>query len=88
MHRLNKGHLRSLQRHLDATKSTLLFAKSVLLVEGISEAILLPVIAKKCYGIDLNDKGVSVVSVQGTGFAPFLQLFGCNRPQDKMCCPN
>ena len=71
-------YLRSLQRYLDATKSTMFFANKVLLVEGISEAILLPVIAKKCYDIDLNDKGVSVVSIQGTGFATFLQLFGPN----------
>lgn len=74
----SRRNLHSLQRHLDATKSTLFFAKSVFLVEGLSEAILLPVIAKECFGFDLDDKGVSIVSVHGTGFAPFLQLFGSN----------
>ena len=35
-----------ISRWLDATKSTLLFAKGVILVEGISEAMLLPKLAK------------------------------------------
>lgn len=38
-----------LERYLDATKSTLFFCKSVLLVEGISELILLPILASPDY---------------------------------------
>lgn len=65
-----------LRRHLDATKSTLFFARSVLLVEGLSEALLVPIIAKYCFDIDLDDKGVSIVSVHGTSFLAFIELFG------------
>jgi hypothetical protein len=37
---------RFVSRWLDATKSTLLFAKAVILVEGIAEALLLPLLAR------------------------------------------
>ncbi len=44
---LSKQSERFLARWLDATKSTLLFAKGVILVEGIAEAILLPELARR-----------------------------------------
>jgi putative ATP-dependent endonuclease of OLD family len=73
---VSRRNLNTLQRHLDATKSTLFFARSLILVEGLAESILIPILAKKCFGVDLDDKGVSVVAVHGTAFAPFIQLFG------------
>ena len=73
---VSRRNLNALQRHLDATKSTLFFARSIILVEGLAEAVLIPILSKKCFGIDLDDKGVSVVAVHGTAFAPFIQLFG------------
>lgn len=45
----NKNHLR---KFLDVTKSQLFFAKGVILVEGISEAILFPVFAKVMDALD------------------------------------
>jgi putative ATP-dependent endonuclease of the OLD family len=75
--------LDALKRYLDATRSTLFFGKSVMLVEGLSEAILLPVIAKACLDIDLDDKGISVVAVQGISFRPFTTLFGSEGIQRK-----
>ena len=42
-------------RWLDVTKSTLLFAKGVILVEGIAEALLIPVLAKIVLK-EFNDK--------------------------------
>jgi predicted ATP-dependent endonuclease of OLD family len=54
----------------------LFFGKAVMLVEGLSEAILLPVIAKRCLGFDIDDKGISIVAVQGVSFRPFANLFG------------
>ena len=67
-----------LERYLDATKSTLFFARSVLLVEGLAEALILPVLARKCARrrFDLDEEGISVVSVHGVAFRPFLRLFG------------
>ena len=66
----------ALRRYLDATRSTLFFGKSVMLVEGLAEAILLPIIAKESLGFDIDDKGISVVAVQGVSFRPFATLFG------------
>ena len=38
--------LRKINQYLDATRAAMLFAKRIILVEGIAEAVLLPVIAR------------------------------------------
>jgi len=63
-----------LQRYLDVTRSQLLFAKGVLLVEGISEALLMPVLAQRL-GYPLDENAVEVVYVGSTSFGPFARLF-------------
>ena len=62
------------QRFLDATKSDMLFAKSVILVEGIAEQLLLPVLAKYI-NHSLEDNHVAVINVGGRHFEYFLRLF-------------
>jgi len=70
-----------LSRWLDVTKSTLLFSRGVILVEGIAEAMLLPELAKivlKDYNElpkTLEDCGVSIVNMNGIYFNHFMQLF-------------
>jgi len=70
-----------LNRWLDATKSTLLFARGIILVEGIAEAMLLPELAKivlrehKELPETLEDAGVSVINMNGIYFKHFMQLF-------------
>jgi len=70
-----------LQRWLDVTKSTLLFAKGVILVEGIAEALILPELAKltlankSLKGKSLDDYGVSIINMNGKYLNHFLQLF-------------
>ena len=63
------------ERFLDATKSTMLFARRVILVEGIAEQILIPTFADAC-GYSLEDKHVAVVGMGGRTFKHFLPLFG------------
>lgn len=63
------------ERFLDATKSTMLFAKGVILVEGIAEQLLVPTFAEAC-GYSLSDAHVAVVAVGGRTFKHFLPLFG------------
>jgi putative ATP-dependent endonuclease of OLD family len=63
-----------LRRYLDVTKAQLFFAKGVILVEGISEALLLPELAR-IIGLDLDRRLISVVNVQGLSFRPFALLF-------------
>jgi putative ATP-dependent endonuclease of OLD family len=67
-----------LRRFLDVTKSALLFARGVLLVEGLAEQLLFPDLAR-ALGISLKEAGVAVVGVGGLSFRPFAELFGPGR---------
>ncbi|PFE93511.1 ATP-dependent endonuclease [Bacillus thuringiensis] len=73
---------RYLERWLDATKSDIFFGRKVLLVEGIAERLLIPkffsMLQKGHAGEDkiLESEGISIISVDGVAFRPFLQLFG------------
>lgn len=62
------------QRFLDATKSDMLFAQRILLVEGIAEQLLFSILAKYM-GESLEDKHVAVINVGGRYFNHFLHLF-------------
>lgn len=65
---------KKLERYIDVTKSQLLFAKSGLFVEGISEELLISVFAQ-VEGYKLEDYRIELVNVLGTSFYPFLYLF-------------
>lgn len=65
-----------LNRFLDATKSTLLFARKVILVEGIAEQFLIPPFAEHVDEIDLDREGIAVIPIHGIHFAAFAKLFG------------
>ncbi|MES9862834.1 MAG: AAA family ATPase [Candidatus Thiodiazotropha sp. LLP2] len=62
------------QRFLDATKSDMLFASRVLLVEGLAEQLLLPIFARYLDS-PLEDKHITVINVGGRYFDHFLHLF-------------
>lgn len=64
-----------LERYLDVTKGEILFSKGVILVEGEAETYLVPAFAK-VLGYDLDELGISVCSVAGTNFLPFVKLLG------------
>jgi putative ATP-dependent endonuclease of OLD family len=72
---LTAKQLDYLRRFLDVTKASLLFARRVVLVEGVAEQLLVPVIAQRL-GISLSAAGVSVINVGGVSFPPFAALFG------------
>ncbi|QDV78230.1 ATP-dependent nuclease [Botrimarina mediterranea] len=67
--------VRFLSLYLDATKSRLLFARSVILVEGIAEQTLVPLLFERTYGEKLERHGCSVVNVNGVAFKHFLTVF-------------
>ncbi|WP_456311577.1 ATP-dependent nuclease [Pseudomonas shirazensis] len=67
------------QRFLDATRSDMLFAQKVILVEGLAEEILVPTLAKYC-GRNLEDYHVTIVPVGGRFFDYFLALFDTSSP--------
>lgn len=75
-----------LNRWMDITKSTLLFSKGVILVEGICEAMLIPVFAevvlkeynqsqKNKLPSSIEEAGVSVININGINFKYFFPLF-------------
>lgn len=72
--KLEEGDYRFLERYLDVTKANLFFAKSVMMVEGPSEELLIPTVAK-LLGKDFTEYGVSVVNVRGVGFSRFARIF-------------
>ncbi len=75
-----------LMRYLDVTKSQLFFAKGIVLVEGISETLLLPVFARRLERrLDYN--AVEVVNIGGTSFAPFARLFNSDDPANRLDIP-
>lgn len=63
----------NLERYLDVTKSQMFFAKGILFVEGISEALLLPIFAKYL-NRPLDKYAVEVINVDGVSFKPFANL--------------
>ncbi len=72
-------HRRKIDRYLDVTKSEMLFTRTVVLVEGIAEAILLPVLAKKCAFASSPElmrrfRGISVIPLGSADFDPYLRL--------------
>jgi putative ATP-dependent endonuclease of OLD family len=64
-----------MERYLDVTRGEILFAKGVMLVEGDAEAYLIPAFAK-LQGLDLDALGITVCSVGGTNFAPYVKFLG------------
>ncbi|MGH1484711.1 MAG: AAA family ATPase [Cellvibrionaceae bacterium] len=75
--------INSIERYLDAVRSNLLFAKSVLLVEGDAEEILLPILTKKVLGLSLDELGISLVNIRSTGFENVALLFHSDRISKK-----
>ncbi|MEM9840228.1 MAG: AAA family ATPase [Pseudomonadota bacterium] len=64
-----------LERYLDATKSNLLFARKVMLVEGPAELFLIPALAEAVLEINLERQGISVTAIYGVHFEVYAKLF-------------
>lgn len=73
--RLNDTEVDDLQRYIDVTRGELFFSRGVILVEGDAERFLVPAFAK-ALDIHLDELGISVCSVSGTNFAPYVKLLG------------
>ncbi|MEZ5901260.1 MAG: AAA family ATPase [Hyphomicrobiaceae bacterium] len=67
------GEVEDLARYIDVTRAEMLFARGVLLVEGDAERFLVPAFAQTL-GKSLDDFGITVCSVGGTNFAPYVKL--------------
>jgi len=80
--RLKSADYKYLSTFLDVTKSNLFFAKGVLIVEGWSEEILLPIIADKL-GYNLTKNEISIVNVGSTAYLKFARIFLRNEQENE-----
>ncbi len=70
--------LKKINRYLDVTRSSILFGDKAIFVEGIAEAILLPVIAKNLLKDDPQAwrtfRGTVIVPIEGVDFEPYVEI--------------
>jgi len=78
---MSDKEMRRVERYLDAVRSTLLFAKGVLLVEGDAELILIPAMLKAVLGTTPDELGFSLISMSSAFFDHVSSLFSDNRLQ-------
>ena len=80
---LSEDDRRKIDQNLDVTRSELLFTRRAILVEGISEAVLLPALAR--HAVFTGDaapdrrgrrvfRGTSVINVGSVDFSPYIRL--------------
>lgn len=72
---LTAEELADIERYLDVTRGEVVFARGVILVEGEAEAYLVPVLASRL-GHDLDKLGITVCSIGGTHFLPYVKFLG------------
>lgn len=77
-----KAHL---TKFLDVTRSDMIFADKVILVEGIAEKLLMPMFMEKC-GCPYEDEHISIVEIGGKHFEHFVELFNGNAVKKKVLC--
>jgi len=76
---LSPNEFRKINQYLDATRAAVLFARRIILVEGVAEAVLLPVLARKLVFAHLAAKrrefhAVTIVNVGSVDFEPYIKL--------------
>lgn len=74
---LSSQEIADLERYLDVTRGEMLFGRAVILVEGDTELYLVPVLAK-LRGVDFEKLGITVCSVGGTNFEPYVRLLSAD----------
>lgn len=74
-----------LSKFLDVTRSDMLFADKVILVEGIAEKLLMPLFMDT-FGRSYEDEHISIVEIGGKHFEHFVELFNGNTVNKKVLC--
>ena len=76
---LSNAQQRKIDRYLNVTRSSLVFARQVILVEGIADGLLVPTLANHCVLKDNDEhrrqfQATSVIAIEGVDFEPYLKL--------------
>mgnify|MGYP002409810035 CR=1 FL=1 len=80
---LEKSDYGFLEKYLDATKANLFFARSLIIVEGPGEALLLPTLAQ-LLNRSFTDFGTSLVDVRSTGLRRYARIFQRQDPTNQL----
>lgn len=84
---LDDPNKKYLSKFLDVTKSQMFFSNGIILVEGISESLLLPIFSKMLEGeYDIEKKGVELVNINGVAFEHFGKLFNAENETQRLSC--
>lgn len=76
---------RKVDRFLSVTRASLLFARQIILVEGLAESLLVRVFAERCvlrWGENDDElrfrreqyRAISIIAIDGVGFEPYLRV--------------
>jgi putative ATP-dependent endonuclease of OLD family len=76
---LSSDAVSRLERYMDAVRSTLLFAKGVLLVEGDAEQMMIPAMLRAVFGMSPDELGFSVISMSSAFFEHVAVIFADGR---------
>jgi putative ATP-dependent endonuclease of OLD family len=76
---LEEATIKRVERYLDAVRSTMLFAKGVILVEGDAEQIVIPAMLKSIFGLSPDQLGFSVISMSSAFFEHISIIFAEER---------
>lgn len=69
-----RKNLKYLNKYLDAVNTNLFYSRRVVLVEGISEKLLVPMFFKIHKGVSLETHSCCIINVNGLAFGNFLEI--------------
>lgn len=71
----DKKQLQRIRQEIFKTRGDLLFARALILCEGETEELAIPMFFKKYYGFDCFEVGINIIGVGGSGkYFPFLKI--------------
>ncbi|WP_312339335.1 AAA family ATPase [Sphingobacterium sp.] len=70
----SRKQVRYLNKYLDAVNTNIFYSRKTMLVEGISEKLLLPIFFEKTTGLTTEKASCCIVNVNGLAFANFLEI--------------
>ncbi|WP_109830120.1 ATP-dependent nuclease [Reichenbachiella versicolor] len=66
--------LKYLKKYFDAINTNMFYSRKILLVEGISEQLVIPVLHKLHFGKTIEAKSTCLINVNGLAFRNFLEI--------------
>ena len=73
---LGKKQIKYLNKYLDAVNANLFYSRKIILVEGISEKLLVPVFFERIVKHSTEKSSCCVINVNGLAFSYFLEIIG------------